>query len=244
MRSIPVRRNTLVLGAALLILAIFAWAGWANWEYRRQEAERRLAGVGQGELVPAPGGGMPEYVSPLNGKPAPAFALEDLSGNKVSLASYRGKAVLINFWATWCGPCRIETPWIVELRKKYAAQGFEVLGVDTEGDDLKKSDKAGWAKATGRCRQVRQRRKRCRTRCCSTATPSAATTAGSTICRLRSSWTARAMVVAAQVGLTSEQRHREQDREGAESVISVWRGQWSACQRMGRIAQAFEDRDR
>jgi cytochrome c biogenesis protein CcmG/thiol:disulfide interchange protein DsbE len=142
------RRNTLVLGATLLILAIFAWAGWANWEYRRQEAERLLSGAGQGELVPAPGGGTPQYVSPLNGKPAPAFELEDLTGNKVSLESYRGKAVLINFWATWCGPCRIETPWIVELRNKYAAQGFEVLGVDTEGDDLEKSDKAGWAKAT------------------------------------------------------------------------------------------------
>ena len=147
MRSIPVRRNTLVLGATLLILAIFAWAGWANWEYRRQEAERLLAGVGQGELVPAPGGGTPQYVSPLNGKPAPAFELKDLNGNKVSLASYRGKAVLINFWATWCAPCELETPWIVELRNKYAAQGFEVLGVDTEGDDLQKNDTAGWAKA-------------------------------------------------------------------------------------------------
>ena len=145
MRSIPVRRNTLVLGATLLILAIFAWAGWANWEYRRQEAERLLAGAGQGELVPIPGGG---NVSPLNGKPAPAFELKDLNGNKVSLASYRGKAVLINFWATWCAPCKLETPWIIELRQKYSAQGFEVLGVDTEGDDLQKNDKAGWAKAT------------------------------------------------------------------------------------------------
>src|SRR5580704_3621655 len=148
MRSIPVRRNTLVLGATLLLLAIFAWAGWANWEYRRQEAERKLSGAGQGELVPAPGSGTPQSVSPLDGKPAPAFALNDLSGNKVSLESYRGKAVLINFWATWCGPCRLETPWIVALRNKYAAQGFEVLGVDTEGDDLGKNDKAGWAKAT------------------------------------------------------------------------------------------------
>ena len=148
MRSFPVRRNTLVLGATLLILAIFAWAGWANWEYRRQEAERRLAGIAQGELVPAPGGGTPQYVSPLDGKAAPAFELKDLNGNKVSLESYRGKAVLINFWATWCGPCKIETPWIVELRQKYAAQGFEVLGVDTEGDDLKPDDKDGWAKAT------------------------------------------------------------------------------------------------
>ena len=106
-----------------------------------------LANAGQGELVPAPDAGKAQYVSPLDGKPAPAFALEDLNGKKVSLADYKGKAVMLNFWATWCGPCRIETPWIVELRQKYAAQGFEVLGVDTEGDDLKKDDKAGWAKA-------------------------------------------------------------------------------------------------
>jgi thiol-disulfide isomerase/thioredoxin len=146
MKSFFARRNTLVLTAVVLILAIFAWAGWANWEYRKQAAERLLAGAGQGELVPAPGGGTPQYVSPLSGKPAPAFALEDLTGKKVALASYRGKAVLINFWATWCAPCRLETPWLIELRNKYAAQGFEILGVDTEGDDLQKSDTAGWAK--------------------------------------------------------------------------------------------------
>jgi len=146
MKSFPVRRNTLVLSAVVFILAIFAWAGWANWEYRRLAAERLLANAGQGELVPAPGGGTPQYISPLMGKPAPAFALGDLSGKKVTLASYRGKAVLINFWATWCAPCKLETPWLIELRNQYAAQGFEVLGVDTEGDDLQKSDTAGWAK--------------------------------------------------------------------------------------------------
>ncbi len=146
MRSIPFRRDTLVLTTVLFILAIFAWAGWANWEYRRQEAERLLASEAQGELVPAPGGGTLEYITPLMDKPAPAFDLDNLSGKKVSLASYRGKALLINFWATWCGPCRLETPWLVELRDKYAAQGFEVLGIDTEGDDVTPVDKAGWAK--------------------------------------------------------------------------------------------------
>ena len=140
------RRNTLVLAAVLLILAVFAWAGWANWEYRQQAAEKLLAGAARGELVAAPGGGTPQYVSPLDGKAAPAFALEDLNGKTVSLASYRGKAVLVNFWATWCGPCQVETPWLVELRDKYAGQGFEILGVDTEADDLKADDQAGWAK--------------------------------------------------------------------------------------------------
>ncbi len=141
------RRNTIVLVSVIFLLAVFAWAGWANWEYRKQAAEKLLAHAGQGELVPAPGGDAMTFVSPLDGKPAPAFALENLSGSKVSLASYKGKAVMINFWATWCGPCQVETPWIVDLRNKYAAQGFEVLGVDTEGDDLAPNDKAGWAKA-------------------------------------------------------------------------------------------------
>jgi thiol-disulfide isomerase/thioredoxin len=139
------RRNTLVLFAVLVILATFAWAGWANWEYRQQAAEKLLAGAAKGELVAVPANS-PVYVSPLNGKPAPAFALEDMSGKRVSLASYRGKAVLVNFWATWCGPCKVETPWLVELRDKYAGQGFEILGVDTEAEDLKPDDKAGWAK--------------------------------------------------------------------------------------------------
>ena len=140
------RRNTIVLFAVLFLLAAFAWAGWANWEYRQQAAARVLASEARGELVPDPTGGAAIYVSPLKGKVAPAFALQDLSGKKVSLASYRGKAVLINFWATWCAPCKIETPWLVELRNKYASQGFEILGVDTEGDDLKADDTTGWAK--------------------------------------------------------------------------------------------------
>jgi thiol-disulfide isomerase/thioredoxin len=133
-----VKRNTIVLGVVLLVLATFAWAGWANFEYRKQNAERLLASAAKAELVPDPNGGPPEFVSPLKGKPAPAFTLEDLSGKKVALTSYKGKAVLINFWATWCGPCKIETPWLVELRNQYAAQGFEILGVST--DDLDRDD--------------------------------------------------------------------------------------------------------
>ena len=131
------KRNTLVLGVVLLIMSTFAWAGWANFEYRKQAAERALASVAKGELV-VDAAGTPEYVSPLKGKPAPAFALEDLTGKKVTLDSYKGKAVLVNFWATWCAPCKIETPWIVELRSQYAAQGFEVLGISA--DDLDKDD--------------------------------------------------------------------------------------------------------
>lgn len=132
------KRNTVVLGIVLVILAVFAWAGWANWEYRKQAAERALAATAKGVLVADGGGGMPKFVSPLEGKMAPAFALEDLSGKRVSLAGYKGKALLINFWATWCGPCKIETPWLIELRNQYAGQGFEILGVSA--DDIDRGD--------------------------------------------------------------------------------------------------------
>ena len=132
------KRNTVVLGAVLFVLAIFGWAGWANWEYRREAAEKRLANAAKADLV-ATAGDTSQSLSPFIGKPAPEFALEDLSGKKVSLSSYKGKALLINFWATWCGPCKLETPWLVDLRNQYAAKGFEILGVST--DEIDRSDK-------------------------------------------------------------------------------------------------------
>ena len=68
----------------------------------------------------------------LQGQDAPSFTLVDLDGKKVSLSQYRGKAVLINFWATWCAPCKIEMPWFVALHKQYAPDGFEILGVSED----------------------------------------------------------------------------------------------------------------
>jgi thiol-disulfide isomerase/thioredoxin len=66
---------------------------------------------------------------------SPDFTLKDLEDHDVSLSQFKGKVVLVNFWATWCGPCKIEIPWLVELQDKYAARGFTVLGVamDEEG---------------------------------------------------------------------------------------------------------------
>ena len=65
----------------------------------------------------------------------PVMSLKDLQDNDVTLADYRGKVVLVNFWATWCEPCRIEIPWLIEFQKKYGPRGFTVLGVamDDEG---------------------------------------------------------------------------------------------------------------
>jgi thiol-disulfide isomerase/thioredoxin len=67
--------------------------------------------------------------------PAPEITLKDLDGKDLSLAQYKGKVVLVNFWATWCEPCQVEIPWLIEMQQKYAAKGFTVLGIamDEEG---------------------------------------------------------------------------------------------------------------
>jgi len=70
-------------------------------------------------------------------KPAPAFSLTDEHGTPVSLADYRGKVVLLNFWATWCGPCQIEIPWFIEFEQKYKDRDFAVLGVSFDDDGWK-----------------------------------------------------------------------------------------------------------
>lgn len=69
------------------------------------------------------------------GTAAPDVTLKDLDGKEVSLASMKGKVVLVNFWATWCEPCRSEIPELIEMQQKYGAKGFTVLGVamDDEG---------------------------------------------------------------------------------------------------------------
>jgi peroxiredoxin len=67
-------------------------------------------------------------------KPAPDFTLSDAKGEHLRLAAYKGKVVLLNFWATWCGPCKVEIPWFIEFQKAYQAQGFTVLGVSMDED--------------------------------------------------------------------------------------------------------------
>lgn len=65
---------------------------------------------------------------------APDFTLTDLDGKKVSLSDYKGKVVLLDFWATWCTPCREEIPHFVEMQNKYGPQGFQVIGISMDDD--------------------------------------------------------------------------------------------------------------
>jgi thiol-disulfide isomerase/thioredoxin len=66
---------------------------------------------------------------------APTVTMKDLQGNDVTLQQFRGKVVLVNFWATWCEPCQIEMPWFIDFQEKYGPRGLTVLGVamDEEG---------------------------------------------------------------------------------------------------------------
>jgi thiol-disulfide isomerase/thioredoxin len=73
-------------------------------------------------------------------KSAPNVTFKDLQGNSVPLSSLKGKVVLVNFWATWCDPCRVEIPWMIEFQQKYSSRGFTMLGVamDDEGAEVVK----------------------------------------------------------------------------------------------------------
>jgi peroxiredoxin len=78
---------------------------------------------------------------------APDFSLESLDGSTMRLSDLRGKAVLLNFWATWCGPCKIEMPWFVDFQNQYASQGLQIVGVAM--DDASKEDISKFAKDMG-----------------------------------------------------------------------------------------------
>jgi thiol-disulfide isomerase/thioredoxin len=140
-RTLNVKRNGLVFAVMVVGIALLLWAGWHNLRERR--LAMRKAEENHVVLVPEKAGSAaaePDAQSPeaeamqMRGKPAPAFTLTTLDGKKVSLSDYKGRPVLVNFWATWCGPCKVEMPWFEEFNKQYAAQGFIILGLADDVD--------------------------------------------------------------------------------------------------------------
>ena len=79
--------------------------------------------------------GNPAAAAADSGNPSiPAFNLQDLDGKAFTNADIEGKVVLLNFWATWCGPCKIEMPWFVDFQRKYKDRGFTVMAVSLDED--------------------------------------------------------------------------------------------------------------
>src|ERR1700740_1195296 len=122
----PAGRNPFALVVVALIAAGMLYFGFHM--ARRSGPTRRPLGLG--------------YATP-----APDFTLDSLDGKTVKLSDLRGKAVLLNFWATWCTPCKIEMPWFVELQNQYGGQGLQIVGVAM--DDSSKDDIAKFAKDMG-----------------------------------------------------------------------------------------------
>ena len=136
------KRSALVLTAIVAGICLMLWAGWHNLRERKLALERaqenHIVMPPKSGAAPAASADTDAKEASLEGKAAPAFTLVDLEGKKVSLKDYKGRPVLVNFWATWCSPCKLEMPWFEEFRQKYGPQGFEILGIaeDDAGKDV------------------------------------------------------------------------------------------------------------
>jgi thiol-disulfide isomerase/thioredoxin len=69
---------------------------------------------------------------PADAKPATPFTLKDINNRDVRLSDFKGKVILLDFWATWCAPCKVEIPWFLEFQQKYGKQGFQVIGISVD----------------------------------------------------------------------------------------------------------------
>lgn len=119
------KRSPLVLVVVAFVVALMLYVGYHKARH--------------------PGAGFTSHLTPSS--VAPDFTLESLDGKSLRLSDLRGKAVLLNFWATWCSPCKIEMPWFVDFQKQYGSQGLQIVGVAM--DDASKEDIGKFAKDMG-----------------------------------------------------------------------------------------------
>lgn len=132
-------RNVLVILAVVVAITALLMVGKRN----TKPPDSANANVNGQQVTPEQSVG-----GPAKGVMAPAFELKSIPDGKATpLASFRGKAVLLNFWATWCGPCKIEMPWLVDLQKKYGPQGLQIVGVAM--DDTSDKEIADFAHKMG-----------------------------------------------------------------------------------------------
>jgi peroxiredoxin len=110
------KKNVAILGFAVVVIAAMLFIG-SNVARKRQAEASRTGSLVAGQIV---------------GKPAPNFTLKTLDGKTLTLSDLRGKAVVLNFWATWCPPCKVELPWFVDFQKQYGPQGLQIVGISED----------------------------------------------------------------------------------------------------------------
>jgi thiol-disulfide isomerase/thioredoxin len=114
-------------------IALVVWSGWQNWRAARTPVPIPMIHSMQPPAAPSETSS-DSGESLLQGKPAPAFTLLDLDGKKVSLSDFKGRPLLINYWGTYCAPCKIEMPWLQEFSQKYAPEGLAVVGITYDSE--------------------------------------------------------------------------------------------------------------
>lgn len=122
-----VSKTSSVLGAGLALACALLLAGCSDWAGKPSAMVQKKAPE---EHKPA----APFNLDTAVGQSAPTFTLKDENGQVVRPADYQGKVVLLDFWATWCGPCKLEIPWFMDFERQYKDQGFAVLGVSMDED--------------------------------------------------------------------------------------------------------------
>lgn len=127
---------------AVYLLNVYTYAGW---EVDADDFDTLFSKLPPEAINTIPGRELEKklgtYLVSKIGALAPDFTQNDTAGNAISLTSYRGKYLLIDFWASWCGPCRMENPNYVSAYKKYNSKGFEILAVSLD------ENKNAWIKA-------------------------------------------------------------------------------------------------
>ncbi|MGE0448097.1 MAG: TlpA family protein disulfide reductase [Vicinamibacterales bacterium] len=121
----PIRWAIAVVGVvALAALTISTQMPWLHEPHPEMVAQPMPA---------ASDNSTPVLSCPADAKPARLdFTLKDVDGRDVALSDYRGKVVLLDFWATWCGPCKVEIPHFVEFQEKYGPKGLQIVGVSVD----------------------------------------------------------------------------------------------------------------
>jgi thiol-disulfide isomerase/thioredoxin len=111
------KRNLIFVGSVVVVITVLLFVTKSPTHYVAQVGGR----LGAGDVT---------------GAVAPDFELKvvDANGKTLKLSELKGKAVLVNFWATWCEPCKIEMPWFVDLQKQYGDQGFQIVGIAKDTD--------------------------------------------------------------------------------------------------------------